>query len=201
MNGRADMKRVALYARVSTTDQRPEVQLDALREYASARGLEVVQEYIDHGVSGTKDRRPALDALLADAKRRRFDGVAAVKLDRLARSVRHLTTMCADWEALGIDLIVVDQGIDTSTASGRFLFHTLAAVAELEGALIRERTKAGLGAARRRGVKLGGRKPVLDKRGRERVQRLRRSGKSIRQIAELVGISVGTVHRAVTPVG
>jgi DNA invertase Pin-like site-specific DNA recombinase len=177
------------------------VQLNALREYAAARGLEVVHEYVDHGVSGTKDRRPALDALLADARRRRFDAVAAVRLDRLARSVQHLTTMCADWEALGVDLVVIDQGIDTSTASGRFLFHTLAAVAELEGALIRERTRAGLAAARRRGVKLGGRKPVLDKRGRERVQRLRRAGKSIRQIADLVGVSVGTIHRVVTPVG
>jgi DNA invertase Pin-like site-specific DNA recombinase len=177
------------------------VQLNALREYAAARGLEVVHEYVDHGVSGTKDRRPALDALLADARRRRFDAVAAVRLDRLARSVQHLTTMCADWEALGVDLVVIDQGIDTSTASGRFLFHTLAAVAELEGALIRERTRAGLAAARRRGVKLGGRKPVLDKRGRERVQRLRRAGKSIRQIADLVGVSIGTVHRVVAPVG
>ena len=190
------MKRIAIYARVSTNDQHPEVQLHALREYAERRGLVVVREYVDHGVSGTRDRRPALDALLADAKRRRFDGVAAVKLDRLARSVRHLTTMCADWEALGIDLIVVDQGIDTSTPSGRFLFHCLGAVAELEGALIRERTKAGLAAARRRGVKLGGRKPVLDRKGRERVRRLRRSGKSLRKIAELVGISVGTAHAA-----
>jgi DNA invertase Pin-like site-specific DNA recombinase len=191
------MKRVALYARVSTTDQHPEAQLTALREYAAARGLEIAREYVDHGVSGTRDRRPALDALLADAKRRRFDGVAAVKLDRLARSVRHLTTMCADWDALGVDLIVIDQGIDTSTASGRFLFHTLAAVAELEGALIRERTVAGLAAARRRGVKLGGRKPALDRKGRERVRRLRSSGKSLRQIAEIVGVSLGTVHSTV----
>ena len=190
------MKRIALYVRVSTAEQHPEAQLNALREYAAARGLEVVREYVDHGVSGTRDRRPALDALLADAKRRRFDGVCAVKLDRLARSVQHLTTMCADWEALGIDLIVVDQGIDTSTPSGRFLFHCLGAVAELEGALIRERTKAGLAAARRRGVKLGGRKPVLDRKGRERVRRLRRSGKSLRKIAELVGISVGTAYAA-----
>ena len=193
------MKRVALYARVSTADQHPEAQLAALREYAAARGLEIAHEYVDHGVSGTKDRRPALDSLLADAKRRRFDAVASVKLDRLARSVQHLTTMCADWEALGVDLIVVDQGIDTSTASGRFLFHTLAAVAELEGALIRERTKAGLAAARRRGVKLGGRKPALDRKGRERVKRLRQAGKSLREIAVLVGVSVGTVHATVKP--
>ncbi len=191
------MKRIAIYARVSTNDQHPEVQLHALREYAKARGLEVVREYVDHGVSGTRDRRPALDALLADAKRRRFDAVAAVKLDRVARSVQHLTAMCADWEALGIDLIVIDQGIDTSTPSGRFLFHCLGAVAELEGALIRERTKAGLAAARRRGVKLGGRKPVLDRKGRERVKRLRQAGKSVREIAELVGVSVGTAHAAV----
>jgi DNA invertase Pin-like site-specific DNA recombinase len=196
MNGRIEMKRIALYARVSTAEQHPEAQLAALREYAEARGLEVAQEYVDHGVSGSKDRRPALDTLLADAKRRRFDGVAAVKLDRLARSVQHLTTMCADWEALGVDLIVVDQGIDTSTASGRFLFHTLAAVAELEGALIRERTKAGLAAARKRGVTLGGRKPVLDRKGRERAKRLRAGGASIRRIAELLEISVGTAHAA-----
>ena len=190
------MKRIAIYARVSTQDQHPEVQLHALREYAVRRDLDVVKEYVDHGVSGTKDRRPSLDELLADAKRRRFDGVVVVKLDRLARSVQHLTSMCADWEALGVDLVVVDQGIDSSTTTGRFLFHCLGAVAELESALCRERTKAGLAAARRRGVKLGGRKPVLDRKGRERVKRLRQAGKSVRGIAELVGISVGTAHAA-----
>ena len=85
--------RVALYARVSTSDQRPEVQLEPLRQYAAARGLEVAETYVDHGISGAKARRPALDRLLADARRRRFDAVACVKLDRLARSVHNLTTL------------------------------------------------------------------------------------------------------------
>jgi DNA invertase Pin-like site-specific DNA recombinase len=197
MNGRKAMKRVALYARVSTVDQHPEAQLVALREYAAARGLEITREYVDHGVSGRKDRRPALDALLADAKRRRFDGVACVRLDRLARSLKHLTEMASEWEVLGIELIVLEQSIDTSTSTGRLLFGVLGAIAQFEGDLIRERTKAGLTAARRRGVKLGGRKPVLDRKGRERVRRLRSTGKSLREIAALVGVSLGTVHAAV----
>ncbi len=104
--------RVALYARVSTSDQTVAPQLDSLRAYASARRLEVVQEYVDHGISGSRDRRPALDELMAKARRRAFDAVAVVKLDRLARSTRHLTQLAGELEALGVDLIVADQGID-----------------------------------------------------------------------------------------
>jgi len=124
--------RVAVYARVSTADQHPEAQLDQLRRYADARGLEIVEEYVDCGISGSKDRRPALDRLVADSRRRRFDAVACVKLDRLARSVRHLTTLAADLDALGVDLIVVDQAIDTSTPSGRLFFNVLGSIAEFE---------------------------------------------------------------------
>jgi DNA invertase Pin-like site-specific DNA recombinase len=126
------MPRVALYARVSTTDQHPEIQIHALRAYAEARGFEVVETYIDHGVSGAKDRRPALDRLLADARRRRFDVLAITKLDRLARSVRHLTTMAAEPETLGIDLVVLDQSLDTGTPAGRLLFNVLGSIAEFE---------------------------------------------------------------------
>ena len=147
--------RIALYARVSTADQHPEIQLHALREYARARGLEAIEEFVDQGVSGAKDRRPALDQLLKDAQRRRFDLVACVKLDRLARSVRHLTTLAAEFEALGIGLVVLDQAIDTTTPSGRLLFHVLGAIAEFERDLIRERTAAGMRAARRRGKRIG----------------------------------------------
>ena len=100
--------RVAIYARVSTTDQTVEPQLDTLGGYAAARGLDVVEEYVDHGISGSKDRRPALDEMMAKAKRRAFDAVAVVKLDRLARSTRHLTQLAAELEALGVDLIVTD---------------------------------------------------------------------------------------------
>src|SRR5262245_38155951 len=134
--------RVALYARVSTQEQTVEPQLHALREYAERRGLDVIDEYVDAGWSGAKDRRPALDDLVAKARVRAFDAVAIVKLDRLARSVRHLVQLAGEWQALGVDLIVLDQGIDTSTPAGRFTFHTLAAVAELERDLIPQRTRA-----------------------------------------------------------
>ena len=188
-------RRIALYARVSTTEQTTEPQLYALHAYAEARGLELAQEYVDEGVSGAKDRRPALDRLLADARRRRFDVLAITKLDRLARSVRHLTTLAADLEALGVDLIVLDQSIDTSTPSGRFLFNTLAAVAELERDLIRERVTAGISAARRRGTRFG-RPAALTREMTERAHRLRRGGQSVRAIAQLLGVGVATVHRA-----
>ena len=149
------MRRIALYARVSTADQHPEAQLLALRPYAGARGLEVAGEYIDHGVSGSKDRRPALDRLMADARRRRFDAVAVTKLDRLARSTRHLVNLAAELDAVGVDLVVLDQAIDTGTPAGRLLFHVLGAIGEFERDLIRERTVAGLRAARRRGARIG----------------------------------------------
>ena len=110
--------RVALYSRASTTDQHIEPQLDALRAYANARELDVSEEYVDHGVSGARDRRPALDRLMDGARRGQFDAVACTKLDRLARSVRHLTALGAELEALGVDLIVLDQSIDTSHLLG-----------------------------------------------------------------------------------
>ena len=147
--------RLATYSRVSTSDQTVAPQQDALQSYAAARGLEIVQEFVDHGISGSKDRRPALDEMMVQAKRREFDAVAVVKLDRLARSTRHLTQLAAELEALGVDLIVVDQGIDTSTPAGRLLFNMLAAIGEFELDLIRERTRAGLRAARKRGKRLG----------------------------------------------
>jgi len=187
------MPRLALYARVSTTDQRPEAQLDALRSYATRRGGEPL-EFVDHGVSGAKSRRPALDALLAACRRREVDAVVCVKLDRLARSVHHLTSLGKEFEALGIDLVVLDQGIDTSTPTGRLLFHVLGSIAEFERDLIQERTRAGLAAARKRGKQLG-RPRALDRAKRERVRRLRRSGASACAIGQLLGVSASTVLR------
>jgi DNA invertase Pin-like site-specific DNA recombinase len=187
--------RLALYARVSTADQHPEAQLLALRSYASARRLEVVAEHVDRGISGAKDRRPALDEMLAQARRRAFDAVGVVKLDRLARSTRHLTQLAAELEALGVDLVVLDQGIDTSTPAGRLLFNVLAAIGEFELDLIRERTRAGLRAARRRGKQLG-RPEALGAEDRARVARLAASGRSQREIAALLGVGRSTVNRA-----
>ena len=187
------MQRVALYARVSTADQRTDGQLDTLREYAGRRGLQAF-EFIDHGVSGRKDRRPALDAMMEAVRRREVDAVAAVKLDRIARSVRHLCDLAAELDALGVPLIILDQSIDTGTPAGRFMFHTLAAVAELERDLIMERTKAGVEAARRRGKRIG-RPSVCDRASKQRIVRLQRCGRSHREIAAIVGISKGTVTR------
>jgi DNA invertase Pin-like site-specific DNA recombinase len=194
LNAEAIMPRLALYARVSTTDQHPEVQIDALRQYAHARGLEITGTYVDHGISGAKARRPALDRPVADAKRRHFDALAIVKLDRIARSVHHLTALAAELEALGIDLIVIDQQIDTSTPAGRFLFNTLGAVAELERDLIRERTRAGLAAAKRRGKRLG-RPRAIRGSATFTMERLLQKGASLRAVARELKVDPATVSR------
>lgn len=189
--------RLALYARVSTRTQKSNPQLTELRRYARARKAKVVEEFVDHGLSRAKDRRPALDRLLAGARRREFDAVAVTKLDRLARSVRHLTTVSGEFEALGVDLIVVDQGLDTSTPTGRLAFNMIGAIAEFERDLIKERVTAGLRAAVRNGTKLG-RPAKADRRMRDRIVRLARAGKTHREIADLTDTSKGTVHRVLT---
>jgi DNA invertase Pin-like site-specific DNA recombinase len=186
--------RVAFYSRVSTAEQHVEPQLHALRQYAGARGLEVAAEYVDHGVSGAKDRRPALDRLLADARRRRFDVLACTKLDRLARSVHPLTTLGRELEALGIDLVVLDQSIDTSTPAGRLLFHVLGSIAEFERDLIRERTRVGMRAAKRRGNRIGRPEVVVDQLAL--VQGIR-EGASVSVLARRLGVARGTVRRLV----
>jgi DNA invertase Pin-like site-specific DNA recombinase len=123
--------RAALYARVSTFDQEPENQLQELRRYVEARGW-TATEFVDRGVSGAKDRRPALDTLLRDAKRRRFDVVVCWRLDRLGRNLRHLVTVIEDLNALGVPFISLGEGIDCTTPAGRLQLHVLAALAELE---------------------------------------------------------------------
>ena len=155
----------------------------------------MVARYIDHGVSGAASSRPELDALMAAAQLRRFDALLVWKLDRLARSVRHLTTLSAELEALGIDLVVPGQAIDTSTPTGRLLFNVLGSIAEFERDLIRDRVVAGMKAARRRGRAIG-RPRSLDVEQCDRIVRLRDGGKTLRQIAEHVGVSKTTVCRA-----
>src|SRR5258708_18918010 len=135
-------RRVATYSRVSTSSQTADNQLLALRAFAAARGW-IVTEFTDQGQSGAKEKRLQLDAMLAAVRARKVDVVACVKLDRLARSVHHLVAMVREFEALGVDLIVLDQSIDTTTPSGRLLFHVLAAISEFERDLIRDRVMAG----------------------------------------------------------
>jgi DNA invertase Pin-like site-specific DNA recombinase len=145
--------RSVLYCRVSTTDQNVEVQLTALREYAERRGWQVAGEYVDLGVSGSKERRPALDKLMADARRRAMDAVVVFRFDRFARSVSHLARALDEFRALGIEFVSLHEAIDTSTPMGRAMFHIAGAFAELEREIIRERVKAGLANAKRRGRK------------------------------------------------
>ena len=186
------MTRAAVYARVSTADQIAENQLVALRCFAAARGW-AGSEFVDVGQSGAKDRRPQLDAMLAAVRGRKVDVVAVVKLDRLARSVRHLVTLAAEFEALGVDLVVLDQQIDTTTPAGRLLFHTLAAVAEFERDLIRDRVRAGMKRARAAGSRIGRPRAAVDL---GRVAMLRDRGRSLRQIGQELGVSAMVVSRA-----
>ncbi len=148
--------KVAIYARCSTADQSVDLQLDELRTYAANRGFDVVQTYTDNGVSGSKMSRPALDQLLADAHRRKFDAVLVWKLDRLGRSLGHLIRLVDQLGSLGVDLISLrDTGMDTTGPTGKLIFHVMGAVAEFEREIIQERLRDGLNAARARGVKLG----------------------------------------------
>jgi DNA invertase Pin-like site-specific DNA recombinase len=147
--------RTALYARVSTNDQSTAMQLSALREYIDRRGWKLTEEYIDEGVSGSRERRPALDRLMVGAKRRAFDAVVVFRFDRFARSVSHLARALDEFRALGIEFVSLHEAVDTSTPMGRAMFHIAGAFAELEREIIRERVKAGLANAKRRGRKVG----------------------------------------------
>ena len=186
--------RVAIYARVSTPEgkgQSPEMQLLELREYCERRGWTIAGEYVDR-MTGTKDRRPELDRLTADAHKRRFDVVIVWKFDRFARSVSHLLRALETFKALGIDFVSYSEQMDTSTPAGKMVFTVLGAVAELERSLIVERVRAGLRNARAKGKHLGRPRANIDA---NRLATLRREGKSLKQIAAEVGCSAAYVHK------
>jgi len=178
------MRRVALYARVSTGGQTTTNQIDALRAYALARGWKAT-EFIDPGVSGSKDRRPGLDAMMAAVRSRKVDVVACVKLDRLARSTVHLVTLAKELEALGVDLIVLDQSVDTTTPAGRLLFNVLAAIAEFERELIVERVRAGIRRAKSEGIHCG--RPRKHDVNPEEAADLHRQGVTLSEIGRRLG--------------
>ncbi len=187
-------KRVALYARVSTANgqQDPEMQLRELREYAEHRGLIIIGEYIDR-MTGSKDSRPALNRLMTDAQRRKFDAVLVWKLDRFGRSLRHLVNALAELEALGLTFISLRDNLDLSTPSGRLMFQIIGAMAEFERALIQERVRAGIRNARAKGKRLGRPRVIVDA---SRIASLRAQGRSWAQIAAETGASKGTAQRA-----
>ena len=194
MANRNSTLRVALYARVLTKNngQDPETQLMALREYASARKLAVFAEYVDVGISGSKDSRPALNQLMADARKRRFDTVLVARFDRFARSTRHLVLALEEFNALGVDFISLSESVDTSTPMGKMVYTVIAAVAELERSLIRERVVMGLQRAKAQGKRLG--RPKVQASEYQLMQ-LCEQGLSSRQIAKQLGLSPSTVLR------
>ena len=184
------IQRAALYARVSTADQEPENQLAELRRYIAARSWPPAVEYVDKGVSGSTDRRPALDRLVRDAQRRGFDVLVVWRLDRLGRNLRHLVTLLDELHAIGVSFVSLGEGIDCTTPAGRLQLHVLAALAEFEKARIAERVAAGLARARRNGTRLG--RP--EKRVPERILAPVR-GLSVRQASEILGVSKTTAQR------
>jgi len=184
--------RVALYARVSTTEQSTDSQLLDLRRYVRERGWDIFREYVDEGISGSKDSRPALNDLMNDAKKRRFDVVLVWRFDRFARSTKHLILALEEFKNLGIDFVSYQENIDTSSPLGSAIFTIISAVAQLERDIIAERVKAGLRRARDNGKKLGRPNTLIDL---SEVHRLRANGLSHRAIAKSLGVSHTTVGR------
>jgi DNA invertase Pin-like site-specific DNA recombinase len=179
--------KVAIYARVSTHEQTAENQLLELRRYVDARGWTAV-EYVDQGVSGAKDRRPALDQLVADVRRHRVQGVVCWRLDRLGRNLRHLVLLLDEWQSRGVAFVTLAEGVDTSTPAGRLVAGVLASIAEFERARIQERILAGLARARAHGKRIG----------RPRATPLPScapTGLTVRQAATAWGVSKSTAAR------
>jgi len=185
----------AVYSRVSTIGhgQDPSMQTRELTEYCQRRGWEIFDCYVDNGVSGKKDSRPELNRLMSDAHARRYDVAVCWRFDRFSRSVSHLCRALETFQSLGIQFVSMIEQVDTTTTTGKFAFHLLAAVAESERQIIADRVRGGLRNARAKGKTLGRPKKDVDV---DRINSLRASGHSWRTIAGMMGLSVGTVHAA-----
>ena len=181
--------RAAIYARVSTFEQTAENQLAELRRFVKVRGW-TAHEYVDEGVSGSTDRRPELDKLFQDAKRRRFDVLVCWRLDRLGRSLKHLILFLEELNALGVAFVSLTEGIDATTPAGRLQMHILGAIAEFERARIAERIRSGLERVRAQGKQLGRPKLELTEEQLASVARL-----SLREAAQKLGVSASTLYR------
>jgi DNA invertase Pin-like site-specific DNA recombinase len=194
IQSKASQIRAALYARVSTIKgQNPEMQLDEMRQYCGRRGWQVCAEYVDRGISGSRERRPELDALLAACHRRQVDAVVVYRYDRFARSLRQLVNALEEFRTLGIDFVSLHEGVDTSTPNGRLIFGIFASIAEFERELIRDRVRSGLASAKAKGKHLGRPRAVVNA---QQIVVLRAQGRSWAAIAAELGIGEGTVRRA-----
>jgi DNA invertase Pin-like site-specific DNA recombinase len=186
------MKRAALYVRVSTVDQHPETQLLDLRQFAAQHGLQIVQEYVDHGICGARARRPALDKMMEDARRHKFVVVVVWACDRLARSTKHLLQVLDELNGFGIQFLSQREAIDTEGPLGRAIIVIVSAIAELERSLIVERVRAGMRRAKLEGRQIGRARLDVD---REQVVEDRRSGMSLTVVAKRHSISRASVCR------
>jgi len=188
--------KVGLYGRVSTTDkgQDPELQFKDLRAYAHARGWKVFGEYVDKGESGAKERRPELDRLMEDARKRRIDGILVWKLDRFGRSLKSLVTTLEELRGLGVQFVSYTENLDFSTPAGRAMANLIGVFAEFERDLIRERVKAGIQNAKSKGVRVG-RRPLIDKKLLGTVRDMKGRGMTIRGISKELGVSKSLVHK------
>jgi DNA invertase Pin-like site-specific DNA recombinase len=191
------MKRVAIYARVSTNGQTVNNQLRELRRVAKRQGWKVVGEFTDHGISGAKGRaqRPQFNKLCKAATRREIDLIMSWSVDRLGRSLQHLVTFLGEIHAKGVDLYLHQQGVDTSTPAGKALFQMCGVFAEFERSMIQERVKAGLARAREQGKKLG--RPRVSASIERKVRVARAKGMGIKRIARKLNVGTGTVQRIV----
>lgn len=188
--------KAAIYGRVSTTAQDTNLQMREVRQFVQRRGWQIVEEYIDKGISSCKEKRPALDKLMYEAKRRRFDAVVVYRYDRFARSLRHLVNALEEFRALGIEFVSIHEGVDTSTPNGRLVFGIFASIAEFERELIRARVRSGLAAAKARGIQLG--RPALRKFTAKEIKQLRRDrrkGMPFQKLAQLHGTIVWTAFQ------
>jgi len=192
----AKAKRCGIYLRVSTSDQSTKAQESELRKYAENRGWAENRIYADK-VSGTKESRPGLDALMADCRKRKLDVVLVWKFDRFARSLRHLVAALEEFKKLGIDFISSTEGVDTSIPSGELVFQIFGAMAQFERALIVERVRAGLEQARRDGKRLD--RPAIKKLSEKEIERIRverTKGVTLRELSKKFGTSLWSVHQA-----
>jgi DNA invertase Pin-like site-specific DNA recombinase len=192
------VKRAALYLRVSTLDQHPETQLYDLRQLAGQRSWQIVREYTDHGISGARAKRPALDELLRDARRGQFDLVAVWASDRLARSVRHFLEVLDELNHLNLEFVSFREQLDTGGPLGRAVVTIIGAIAELERNLIVERVRAGMRRARLEGKRIG--KPPLQV-DRAALLGDRARGLSLSQLAGMYRISRSSVARVIHEAG
>jgi len=188
------MKKVGIYCRVSTQDQTTDSQLLDLRRYAADRGWEVYREFCDNGVSGSVDSRPALNSLMDEAKKLKFDAVLCWRFDRFARSTTHLLLSLDQFRNLGIDFVSYQENIDTSSPLGSAIFTIISAVAQLERDIIAERVKMGLRRAKAQGKQLGRPRVKVDL---DQVKALHSQGYSTRAIAQELGLTKSTAANLV----